>query len=146
MLNACKKEPSATEARIHAHASAEAQHDVIQRQFVAAICATEKAAAAPVLVPPSIGVQNQSLMSHFTRVKRVAVILARRGFIVRKIEVTPGNALVILKSARGCRDLGGEQICHSLCGGMDERAYAVMIDGVRVQWTVSRAVEKGSGS
>lgn len=98
--------------------------------------------ASPVLVPPSIGLHNQSLMTHLTHAKRVAVILARRGCVVQSISITPGGSLVLLKSSRGSRALGGEQVCHAVCGGKDERTYQVLIDGVRVQWTASRSLQK----
>ncbi len=98
--------------------------------------------APPVILPPSIGIRNQSLMSRLTQAKRVAVILARRGYVVKSINITPGGSLVTLQSTRDSRALGGEQVCHAVIGGKDERTYEVLIDGVRVQWTASRSLEK----
>ena len=87
---------------------------------------------------PSIGPSNQSVMFCASRAKRVAVMLARRGCVVRAIAITPAAATITLKSTVACRDLGGEQICHAVCDGQDARTYAVLIDGVTVEWTVRK--------
>ena len=88
--------------------------------------------------PPSIGPSNQSVMFCASRAKRVAVMLARRGYTIRKIVITPSLPTITLKSTVACRDLGGEQICHAVCDGQDNRTYAVLIDGVSVEWTVRK--------
>ena len=147
MLSLFRKKASATEVAIHQRENAPAQqHNGIERQFVAAILAPEGAPTPPIILPPSIGPANQGVMFCTTRAKRVAVMLARRGFAVKKIVITPSLATITLKSTPGCRDLGGEQICHALCCGKDERTYAVLIDGISVEWTVSRSLEKGGAA
>lgn len=140
-----RKAASLAEIAIHRNESAAAEPATCaksQTELSACVEASAVVFAPPVLVPPSIGLHNQSLMSHVTYAKRVAVILARRGCVVKSITITPAGALVALKSTRGSRALGGEQVCHAVCGGKDERTYEVLIDGVRVQWTASRSLEK----
>lgn len=95
----------------------------------------------PRIDAPSIGLANQGVMDALTRAKCAAVMLARRGCKVKSIAVSAAGAQLTLKSTLACRELGGEQICHAVCDGQDARTYAVLVNGVIVQWTVRRMLD-----
>lgn len=97
----------------------------------------------PIILLERIGPDNQSIMTCANRARRVAVMLARRGYIIKRIDISLSIGTVTLKSTRGCRDLGGVQTCRALCDGADARTYSVLIDGVTVEWTVRTAWQQG---
>lgn len=97
-----------------------------------------QAAAASVneRVYPSVGGEtNQRMLDAMTASKRVAVILARRGYSILKARVGSRNARLTIQAVPRCSALGGVEIRRMITNGSCERTMGVSIHGVQVEWT-----------
>lgn len=90
----------------------------------------------PPAAPPSIGQENQPVIDSITNVKRVAVMLAHRGFRLLDIYVGNRNPVIIINPSRRCAQLGGTMIKRTRMQNILVLTYTVNIEGVQVEWMV----------
>ncbi len=86
--------------------------------------------------PPSIGMENQSVIDAIINVKRVAVMLAHRGFRVLDIYIPMGqrNPVIVINPSKRCESLDGTLIKRSRMKNCLVLTYAAFIDGVQIEW------------
>lgn len=99
----------------------------------------ENSGAMTAAVHPSIGgVENQGMMDALTATRRVAVILARRGFVVLDARVGWRNSRITIEAIPKCAELGGIEIQRVVTTEFDEETMGVNIHGVQVEWVSRR--------
>ncbi|SEO65310.1 hypothetical protein [Nitrosovibrio sp. Nv6] len=89
-------------------------------------------------IHPSIGSENQGMMDALTASKRVATILAHRGFVVLEAHIGWRNSRIAIEAAPKCANLGGAEIMRVVTAEFDERTMSVSIHGVQVEWIMRR--------
>jgi hypothetical protein len=90
----------------------------------------------PVDEIPSIGKDNENIITAITCARRVAVELARAGYHVLKITLDPDRPKILIKPSRRCERLSGKLIRRELVSAHEIDTMATCIEGVQVEWTV----------
>lgn len=93
-------------------------------------------AQQPPAAPPSIGQENQPVIDSITNVKRVAVMLAHRGFRLLDIYIGNRNPVIIINPSKRCNSLDGTMIKRTRMQNCLVLTYTVNIEGVQVEWMV----------
>lgn len=99
----------------------------------------EMIASAPTpTTGPSIGPENQGAMFGLTQAKRVAVLLAHRGYTVMHVAVSPPNSRITIKAIRACAELGGAVMRREVTPEGAQITMGVRIHGITVEWTTAK--------
>lgn len=88
----------------------------------------------PPAVPPSIGKENQPVIDAIVNVKRVALMLAHRGFRVLDIYIGQRNPVIVINPSKRCESLGGTLKKRSRMKNCLVLTYVTVIDGVQIEW------------
>ena len=86
--------------------------------------------------PPSIGKENEHIITALTNVKKVALQLCRQGFKPLDITIGNRNPVIIINPSKRCSKLTATVIKRSRLQNCIMLTYAASIDGVQVQWMV----------
>lgn len=90
----------------------------------------------PPSAPPSIGKENQPVIDALTKVKKVAVQLAYKGFKIVDIYIGNRNPVIIINPSKRCHSLDGTMIKRARLQNCLVLTFVANIDGVQVEWMV----------
>lgn len=89
---------------------------------------------------PSIGQHNQSVMDALARAKRIAITLARHGFVVLNVIASNRNARIIIKQPvpNAPITLDAAEVKYSRSAAGEETTMAANVEGVQIEWVIRR--------
>jgi len=89
--------------------------------------------------PSSIGgIENQGIMDAITAMRRVALILMHRGFVVLSVNLARRAPRIVIKGVAKCDELGGIETQRIVTTEYIDRILSVEIHDVKVEWTIRR--------